>query len=82
MKIVILKNCFRPDGSSAPTIFKRDSLQDIPDDQAKILIEKKVAVEVKDPKAEKKEEKKDDKSETSLFKPIPLKQMVALLVTG
>lgn len=29
-----------------------------------------------------KDGKKDDKSETSFFKPIPLKQMVALLVTG
>ena len=52
MKILMLKNAFKPDGSKAPTILKRNTFHDIPDDQAKILIEKEYAVAEKPVDAE------------------------------
>lgn len=45
MKVLMLKNAFRPDGSPAPSILKRAESYDLPDDQAQILIERGSAVD-------------------------------------
>ncbi|QDT46170.1 hypothetical protein Pan258_01870 [Symmachiella dynata] len=62
MKIDILKNCFRRDGSKAPSILKRNTLHDLPDKEAKALIDLGYAAEYKEEKP-KKAEAKEDRSE-------------------
>lgn len=45
MKVLILENCFKPDGSKSPDILRRNDYHELADDQAQTLIEKGWAVE-------------------------------------
>jgi len=69
MKVEILKKCFVPDGSKAPSILDAGSFVELPDEQAQILIEDKYAAAAKAPKAEKPEEPKAEKSEAKAEAP-------------
>lgn len=51
MRVQILKNCFKPEVARSKTILKKDSIVELPDDQAQHLIQKGYAVELKVVKA-------------------------------
>lgn len=67
MKIELLKNAFKPDGSKAPTILRKGEITDVTDEEGKTLVEKGYAVEFK-PKAEKKTKEKDSPTDSPAAK--------------
>ncbi len=60
MRVQILRNAFEPNGSKAPTILKKGSAHELPDDQAKTLIDRGLAAEIT-AGSEEKESKKGKK---------------------
>lgn len=63
MKVQLLKNAFRPDGSKTPDILKKGTVVDLPTEQAEKLIGKGVAADVSvKPEASKEPKVKKEKA--------------------
>lgn len=60
MKVLILENSFKPDGSKSPDILRRNECHDLPDEQGEMLIERGWAVNAKDARPPKEEPRAEE----------------------
>jgi hypothetical protein len=56
MKLEMLKNAFKPDGSRSPTMLRKGTVVDVADEHAESLIDRGYAVEFKSKNADKPDE--------------------------